>query len=196
MIVAEITTTEPTPPTEPVIPPTIEFEDRSSDLVGFTHVGPVGVPSDGLSGIAVFDYNNDGLLDLFVSNGQGGPDGLLENQGDNTFVNVSASSGISQTPGFGSSGVSAGDLDNDGDEELIVIGESGAFIGPLSTIPIRLYRNDLVETGESGFTDVTDESGLSIPVVPGYGLQVTLGDIDNDSPVSYTHLTLPTTPYV
>ena len=35
VIVAEITTTEPTPPTEPVIPPTIEFEDRSSDLVGF-----------------------------------------------------------------------------------------------------------------------------------------------------------------
>ncbi len=158
---------------------TISFTDRSVDISGFTHSGLPNVLDDAVAGIAVFDFNNDGHLDLFFSNGKGGPDGLLQNQGDATFVNVGAANGF--TTAVGSSGVAAGDLDNDGDEDLIIVGETGAFGGTPSSTTVRVMRNELIETGATGFTDVTATSGISIPVVAGATMAVVLGDIDNDA---------------
>ncbi len=157
---------------------TISFTDRSADISGFTHSGLPNVVDDAVAGVAVFDFNNDGHLDLFFANGEGGPDGLLENQGDATFVNVGPANGFANA--FGSSGVAAGDLDNDGDEDLIIVGETGAFAGTPSSTTVRVMRNELIETGASGFTDVTAASGISIPSVAGATMAVVLGDIDND----------------
>ena len=81
-------------------------------------------------GVAVFDYDNDGLLDLFFPNGATIPglekkDGsfankLFRNQGDGTFTDVTEKAGVA---GLGySMGVAAGDYDNDGYVDLYVTG--------------------------------------------------------------------------
>ena len=113
-----------------------------------------GAPlNDSLSGIAVLDYNNDGWLDFYITNGKGASDGLKRNMGDGTFVNFAKESGI--TSSSGSSGVTAGDLDNDGDEDLIVLGESAAFTGFPSVPNIRILKNNFIETGKETFSDVS-----------------------------------------
>ena len=80
------------------------------------------------------------------------------------------------------------DYDNDGDLDLYLVqgrmlGEgktvADAVFPPQHPLPLtdRLYRNDLVETGVFGFTDVTTESGLR---AFGYGMGAATGDYDND----------------
>ena len=80
------------------------------------------------------------------------------------------------------------DYDNDGDLDLFLV--QGAMLGPDRTIADalrppgfpepqedRLYRNELVPSGELRFTDVTDEAGMRST---GYGMGVATGDFDND----------------
>ncbi len=115
-----------------------------------------------LGGVAVFDYNNDGLLDIFFTNGAAipslkktGPEywnRLYRNNGDGTFTDVTRSAGLE---GIGySMGVAVGDYDNDGYEDLYVVG---------------VNRNQLFHNNGNGtFTDVTARAGVS-GVIPGYG---------------------------
>src|ERR1700686_3666113 len=81
-------------------------------------------------GVAVFDYNNDGLLDIFFTNGaaipsleKSGPsysNPLFPNNGDGTFTDVTEKAGL-QGIGY-SMGGAAGDYDNDGFVALYVSG--------------------------------------------------------------------------
>src|SRR5258708_17405019 len=81
-------------------------------------------------GEAVFDYNNDGLLDIFVVNGASMPglvkegpqysDRLFRNNGDGTFTDVTEKAGLAGQ-GF-NIGVAIGDYDNDGFEDIFVAG--------------------------------------------------------------------------
>ncbi len=86
------------------------------------------------------------------------------------------------------SGVAVLDYDSDGDLDVYLV--QGALLGdtaleatrlppPETMRPLtdRLYRNQLKETGELRFTDVTEESGIS---ATGYGMGVATGDVDND----------------
>ena len=149
------------------------FEDASDQLQGFTHASEGG---DAASGIAWLDYNNDGWIDFYVANGIGHNDGLMRNNRDGTFTNVIGQAGFGDANG--SSGVVAGDLDNDGDTDLVAVGESGSlvlFVVPSPT-PIRIFRNN----GNGTFTDVTAASGIDISNDPGTTQQPVLGDIDND----------------
>ena len=105
-------------------------------------------------GVALFDYDNDGRLDIFIVNGttlEGFPKGqapishLYRNRGDGTFEDVTAKAGVGVS-GWGQ-GAAAADYDNDGDSDLFV-----TFYGQN-----RLFRND----GDGTFTDVTARAGLA-----------------------------------
>ncbi|HEV3144616.1 MAG TPA: CRTAC1 family protein [Gemmataceae bacterium] len=104
------------------------------------------------SGVAVFDFDNDGRMDLyFVQNG--GPNSkstnrLFRQTADGHFVDVSKGSGLDIT-GYGM-GVAIGDVNNDGWPDVLVT-EYGR---------VRLFLNN----GNGTFTDVTKEAGLENPL--------------------------------
>jgi hypothetical protein len=105
-------------------------------------------------GVAVLDYNNDGLPDIFFTNGAAIPslqktnstywNRLYRNNGDGTFTDVTESAGLK---GVGySMGVGAGDYDNDGFVDLYVAGVNQN----------QLFHNN----GDGTFTDVTAKAGV------------------------------------
>ena len=109
-------------------------------------------------GIALFDYDGDGWLDIFIVSGTRFGDAppeatnrLYRNNHDGTFTDVTDKAGLRRT-GWGQ-GVAVGDYNNDGRLDLFVTywGENA------------LYRNN----GDGTFTDVAKEAGL-IPKKPDY----------------------------
>ena len=128
-------------------------------------------------GIAIFDYNNDGLLDIFFTNGAAIPslektdpsysNRLFRNNGDGTFTDVTEKAGL-QGIGY-SMGAAAGDYDNDGFVDLYITGVNRN----------QLFHNN----GDGTFTDVTEKAGVG-GVVPkiGKAWSVAAGwfDYDND----------------
>lgn len=113
-------------------------------------------------GVAMFDYNNDGFLDLFLVNGAAlldpMPAGkipdksdpkywnrLYRNNGDGTFTDVTVEAGV-QGAGYGM-GVAVGDYDNDGFADLYIT-NAGRNI---------LYHNN----GDGTFADVTEKAGVA-----------------------------------
>jgi hypothetical protein len=130
------------------------------------------------SGVAMFDYDNDGLLDLFFVNGaplgnpqtkgtipqKTGPqywNRLYHQKMDGTFEDVTEKSGLKGT-GYGM-GVAVGDYDNDGFDDLYVTGYGGN----------KLYHNN----GDGTFTDVTAASGTG---GSGWSTSAAWVDLDND----------------
>jgi enediyne biosynthesis protein E4 len=113
-------------------------------------------------GVALFDYNNDGLLDIFFINGAAIPsleksdpsyaNRLFRNNGDGTFTDVTEKAGL-QGIGY-SMGVAAGDYDNDGFVDLYVTGVNRN----------QLFHNN----GDGTFTDVTEKAGVG-GIVPKLG---------------------------
>jgi len=113
------------------------------------------------SGITVFDYNNDQLLDLYLMNGTwiegiSDRDGkifnntsnkLYKNNGNGTFSEVSGIAGVDDK--HWSMAAGAVDLDNDGDQDLYLLNYG----------PNIFYRNN----GNGTFTNVTDYLGLKGP---------------------------------
>ncbi|RYI98868.1 MAG: VCBS repeat-containing protein, partial [Acetobacteraceae bacterium] len=104
----------------------------------------------GAPGVAMFDYDRDGDLDLYVTNGPGRPNSLYQNRlkqgGGTTFVDVGASAGVSAS-GQDSTGTCYGDIDNDGDLDLMVLGRME---------PSRLFRNN----GNGAFTEISSSAGI------------------------------------
>jgi hypothetical protein len=105
------------------------------------------------AGLALFDYDGDGLIDIYFLNGAPLPgtkvdappkDALYRNEGDWHFRDVTEEAGVGD-PGFGM-GVAVGDCDNDGDPDLYV-NNCGTNV---------LYRNN----GDGTFTDVTVQAGV------------------------------------
>jgi hypothetical protein len=113
-------------------------------------------------GVALFDYNNDGLLDIFFTNGASIPsldksdpgywNRLYRNNGDGTFTDVTESAGLKGK--CYSMGAAAADYDNDGFTDLYVTGYSCN----------QLFHNN----GDGTFTDVTDKAGVG-GIIPGHG---------------------------
>ncbi|TDB97312.1 CRTAC1 family protein [Actinomadura sp. 7K534] len=103
----------------------------------------------GIPGVVVFDYNDDGYQDVYVTNGPCRPSSLFENMMGKTgkleFRDVAEQAGAA-LPGFNANGACAGDIDNSGRDSLYVLGRNG---------PNRLLLNE----GGGRFTDITEESG-------------------------------------
>ena len=106
------------------------------------------------AGCAWIDYDQDGLLDLFLVNSAATPlyapklplrGALYHNNGDGTFTDVTARAGVGAEGLFGM-GVAVGDFNNDGYPDLFVLGYGRCI----------LYRNN----GDGSFTDVTAKAGV------------------------------------
>ncbi|MFP6852090.1 MAG: CRTAC1 family protein [Pseudomonadales bacterium] len=143
-------------------------------------------------GVAAGDYDNDGDVDLYVTNY--GPNVLLKNNGNGEFEDVSDVAGVADE-GWGT-GAAFLDLDSDGDLDLFVVNyvnwsvsiEQDCFSTATGwsladycwptayNAPARdrLYRNN----GDGTFTDVSDQAGLDVAF--GNGLGVVGLDADND----------------
>ena len=128
------------------------------------------IEAKGGGGIAWIDYNSDGYPDLFLVNGStfehwkrgdSPRSRLYRNNGNGTFADVSAASGLDHT-GWGM-GVCVGDYNNDGYDDLYVTYYGGNV----------LYRNN----GNGTFTNVTDQAGVR---GHGWGMGGAFGDYDND----------------
>jgi enediyne biosynthesis protein E4 len=150
-------------------------------------------------GVAVFDYDNDGRLDVFFVNGAALADPmpagaepdksaprfanrLYRNKGDGTFDDVTGRAGLGAGRGYGM-GVAVGDYDNDGAEDVYVT-NYGANV---------LYRNN----GDGTFSDVTARAGVA-----GGGWSTSAGffDYDNDGRLDlfvarYVDFTFANNPY-
>lgn len=130
------------------------------------------------SGVALFDYDNDGRLDIFLGNGakidDPMPPGaipekisckyynhLFHQKRDGTFEDVTEKAGLS---GVGyTTGVAVGDYDNDGYDDLFVAGYGKS----------TLYHNN----GDGTFSDVTARANLQLP---GWSTSAAWLDYDND----------------
>jgi hypothetical protein len=138
-------------------------------------------------GVAAADFDNDGAIDLFVSNW--GADVLYRNRGDGRFDDVTQVAGVA---GSGWSASAAwGDVDRDGDLDLYVCryfvhqedmepcSWAGTRVpcGPPATPPERdfFYRNN----GDGTFHEVSAKAGLQT-VAPAFGLGVTFCDFNDD----------------
>jgi len=134
-------------------------------------------PETMAGGVAVFDYNNDGKLDIFFTNGadlktlkKDSPkysNRLFENDGKGHFTDVTVKAGLAGT-GY-DTGVAIGDFDNDGYEDIFVAG---------------VYRNTLYHNnGDGTFTDVTAKAGLNKPDAeygPLWSVAAAWVDVNND----------------
>ena len=151
------------PSTEPV------FVERASEAgLDFVHrngaVGDYNYPELLVGGAALLDFDDDGLLDVYlVQSGPvpGAPEAatsadpaanrpgnrLFRNLGDGTFEDVTDAAGVGDT-GYGA-GATAADVDRDGLVDLYV----------MNVGPNRLYRN----LGHGGFEDATERAGVGDP---------------------------------
>jgi hypothetical protein len=129
-------------------------------------------------GVALFDYNGDGWLDLFFVGGtrfetlppRGAGNRLYRNNRDGTFSDVTAQAGLAFT-GWGS-GVAIGDYDNDGHLDLFVTTWGHNL----------LYRNN----GDGTFTERAASAGLASKTTSGHthwGAGATFVDYDRDGDV-------------
>lgn len=163
--------------------PVIRFEDATAASgIDFTHSfgsRQLGSLLEGTgAGCVWFDYNNDGLPDLYVVNGRPLDDAihpypllekpavaphnhLYRNDGNGHFTDVTSQAGLN--PEMYSVAVTAADYNNDGFVDLFVTGYGKTI----------LYHND----GNGHFTDVTDKAGIK---VDGWAISSTWLDYDRD----------------
>ncbi len=163
--------------------PAIRFED-TTDSAGIDFVHSFGSAQLGSllegtgAGCVWFDYDNSGLPSLYVANGRPLDNSmhphplkvkpnppphnhLYRNDGNGHFTDVTDKAGLN--PDMYSIAVTAGDYDNDGNEDLLVTGYG----------KVVLYHND----GDGHFTDVTEKAGIK---VSGWAISSTWIDYDRD----------------
>jgi enediyne biosynthesis protein E4 len=153
------------------------FTEMTSDRTGISWVHENAMspqrylPETCGAGCAIFDFDNDGWMDLYFVNS--GPadfftpktplrNALYKNNRDGTFTDVTERAGVAAANTFGM-GVAVGDYDNDGYPDLFVTAYGRC----------TLYHNN----GNGTFTDVTKKAGLE---APGWTTSAVWFDYDND----------------
>ncbi|HHO69168.1 MAG TPA: hypothetical protein ENK12_09060, partial [Gammaproteobacteria bacterium] len=139
----------------------VDFSDLA--VRSLLPVKPRGAP-----GVALFDYDGDGDVDIYATNGPGRANSLLENQlaqtGELKFVDRAEQAGVALL-WDDSTGVCVGDTDNDGDPDMIVLNVGG---------PNRLLEN----RGDGSFQDISGTVRLGDETR--HPSSCTLGDVNND----------------
>jgi enediyne biosynthesis protein E4 len=131
----------------------------------------------GWPGLALFDYDNDGDIDVFVTNTRGLKNMFYQNDGLGNFEYYGSRAGLAlEDESCVSAGV--GDFDNDGWLDLI-IGRQPPFFGTFETNVSLMFMKNMGpdEEGIVRFEDVTDQTGLAGVT---YASSIGVGDIDND----------------
>jgi enediyne biosynthesis protein E4 len=121
-------------------------------------------------GVSTADFNGDGWIDIYVAN-DGRENQLWINQQDGTFRNTALLAGVALNAdgrAEGSMGVDAGDIDNDGDEDLVMTHLAGEGH--------TLYLND----GTGMFEDRSVRTGVGPMSLPYTGFGMAWFDFDND----------------
>lgn len=133
---------------------------RSFEIIGegTTDVAEIG------GGLAAADIDDDGDIDMYVVGGNGMPNSMYRNEGNNVFVDVASEVGLDIT--HLGSGPAFGDIDGDNDLDL--------FVGAVEGDPVYLFRNDGLT-----FTDITATSGLNLR--PGNTVSASFSDYDLDN---------------
>ena len=152
----------------------VQFTDITDKAgIKFTHVSSPEkkyIVESMSGGVALFDYDNDGYLDIYLVNSltvdlvkskQKTRSALYHNNGDGTFTDVTDKAGVGDI-GWGM-GVAIGDYDNDGFDDIYV-----TCLGPN-----HLLRNN----GNGTFTDVTQKAGVGDPR---WSAGAAFVDYDND----------------
>lgn len=152
-----------------------------SGKLSFTDVteeAGVGHSAQGM-GVAAGDYDNDGFVDLYVTNSDSGGNVLYHNNGNGTFTDVTRTAGVASS-GWSTSTAFV-DYDRDGYLDLVVVhyldfyprnclGQDGRndYCGPQNFLPTvtQLFHN----LGNGRFQDVTAAAGLNAKRGPGLGI--------------------------
>lgn len=175
--------------TSPIPPKNMLYRNDNGKYIDVTDDASVGDTGYGL-GCCVGDYNNDGFVDLYVTNY--GKNVLYQNNGDGSFTDVTEKARVGGDRL--SSGCAFLDYDADGYLDLYIVNyvQFDTETNPECTrqgVPVyctpealngeadRLYRNN----GNGTFTNVTQKAGITAP--PGKGLGVVCGDVDNDGDI-------------
>lgn len=171
---------EPLPavPEEPIGPPAFEDVTRTAGI-DFTYrngedAGHFAIIESIGGGVAAFDYDRDGRIDLFFTGGGhyegktvlGHPGRLYRNLGNWKFEDVTKTAGLDRAEQY-SHGAAAFDYDCDGYTDLLITGYSR----------LVLYRNEPDGKGGRRFTDVTRKAGLDDKL---WSTTAAWGDLDGD----------------
>jgi len=115
-------------------------------------------------GVAVFDLDNDGWEDIYLTGGEL-RDKLYRNNGDGTFTDIAIAAGFGLTAAVNTLGVVTGDIDNDGFRDVLLLTELN--------FENMLYRNN----GNGTFTRLVTGLGVSTPE---RSVSATFGDVNKD----------------
>ncbi len=140
------------------------------------------------TGVSMVDINADGLLDIYVCNsgdinGENKQNELFINNGDLTFTEAAAAYNLDDK-GF-STHASFFDFDKDGDLDVYILNNSYQAIGSFDLRRNERPKRDLLggdklmENVDGKFIDISEKAGIYGSVV-GFGLGVTVGDVNND----------------
>jgi hypothetical protein len=146
----------------------LENRIQAQPAVSFGHIIATPEKPRGAPGVALLDFDRDGDVDIYVTNGPGTPNSLFSNQlverGELGFRDLAHEADV-EASAQDSTGVCFGDTDNDGDPDLLVLG--------------RMEDNRFFENlGNGTFREMTVQSGLGGGA---YGhASCSFGDIDND----------------
>ncbi|MCA0132512.1 VCBS repeat-containing protein [Winogradskyella alexanderae] len=140
------------------------------------------------TGVSMVDINADGYLDIYVCNsgdvkGDNKQNEFFINNGDLTFTEKASELGLDDK-GF-STHASFFDYDNDGDLDVYLLNNSYQAIGSFNLTKNERPKRDvlggdkLFENRDGKFIDVSEKAGIYGSVI-GFGLGVTVGDMNND----------------